>query len=206
MALFSLLCAAQLVLPQSCSSEMFCSAATEVVLTLLLFFVFPAGEGEAAVQTVLHTGRPAQHRGWRSGSVSPSRAVGESMTLGHCQRLWQDQERIPQDWNECDVGRDTHAIHWWCSALFTCPDHSACSFSPECFTPRRRGPGTFMPSMNWTAASAGCFSLGLWVNLVLSSTLLNLKLLYFEGRPVNRRGFSWRVPVLLSRDTYRLVG
>lgn len=51
------------------------------------FFVFPAGEGEAEVQTVLHTGRPAQHRGWRSGSVSPSRAVGESMTLGHCQRL-----------------------------------------------------------------------------------------------------------------------
>lgn len=66
---------------------MFCSGATEAILTLLLFFVFPAGEGEAEVQTVLHTGRPAQHRGWRSGSVSPSRAVGESMTLGHCQRL-----------------------------------------------------------------------------------------------------------------------
>lgn len=39
--------------------------------------------------------------------------------------------------------------------------------------------------------SAGCFYLDLWVNLVLSSTLLNLKLLYFEGRPVRRRGFSW---------------
>lgn len=87
MALVSLLCAAQLVLAQSCSGEMFCSGATEAILTLLLFFVFPAGEGEAEVQTVLHTGRPAQHRGWRSGSVSPSRAVGESMTLGHCQRL-----------------------------------------------------------------------------------------------------------------------
>lgn len=38
-----------------------------------------------------------------------------------------------------------------------------------------------------TTGSAGCFYLGLRVNQVLSSTLLNLKLLYFEGRPVNRR-------------------
>lgn len=29
--------------------------------------------------------------------------------------------------------------------------------------------------------SAGCFYLDLWVNLVLSSTLLNLKLLYLKG-------------------------
>ncbi|XP_074703221.1 ADP-ribosylation factor-binding protein GGA3 isoform X5 [Strix aluco] len=41
------------------------------------------GEGEAEVPTDLHPGRPAQHRGGRSGSVSPGRAVGESMTLGH---------------------------------------------------------------------------------------------------------------------------
>ena len=66
---------------------MFCSGATGAVLMLLLGFVFPAGESEAEIQTDLHTGRPAQHRGWRSGSVSPGRAVGESMTLGHCQRL-----------------------------------------------------------------------------------------------------------------------
>ena len=39
MALVSLLCAAQLVLPQSCSGEMFCSGATEAILTLLLFFL-----------------------------------------------------------------------------------------------------------------------------------------------------------------------
>lgn len=57
------------------------------VLTLLLGFVFPAGEGEAEVQTDLHPGRSAQHRSGRSGSVPPGRAVGESMTLGRCQRL-----------------------------------------------------------------------------------------------------------------------
>lgn len=54
---------------------------------LLLGFVSPAGESEAEIQTDLHAGRPAQHRGGRSGSVSPCRAVGEPMTLGHCQRL-----------------------------------------------------------------------------------------------------------------------
>lgn len=176
---------------------------------LLLGFVFPAGEGEAAVQTDLHPGRPAQHRAWRSGSVPPGRAVGASMTLGHCQRLWQDQGRIPRDWNECDVGRDTRAIHWWRSALFTCPDHSACSFSPECFPHVEGVLGHLCQA--WTAwqpvtGSAGCFYLDLRVNLVLSSTLLNLKLLYFEGRPVSRRGFRWLVPALLSRDADRLEG
>lgn len=72
---------------QSSNREVFCLGAAGAVLMLLLGFVFPAGESEAEVQADLHPGRPAQHRGGRSGSVSPGRAVGESMTLGHCQRL-----------------------------------------------------------------------------------------------------------------------
>lgn len=171
---------------------MFCLGATGAVLMLLLGFVFPAGESEAEVQTDLHTGRPAQHRGWRSGSVSPGRAVGESMTLGHCQRL-------------CDRTRKgSHRtgmnVTWGGTHMLSTGDVQLClhvlttlllALVQNVFAPHWRGPGTFTPSMNWVAASnRQCWLLLSWPLGESGSIFHSIKLevIVFWGETCQQKG------------------
>jgi len=177
---------------------------------LPLGFVFPVGESEAAIQTDLHPGRPTQHRGWRSGSVSPGRAVGESMTLGHCQRLCDRTRKGSHGTGRSVACGGTHMLSAGDVQLCLHVLTTLLVALVQSDVPHVEGVlGRLCQARTeWRPApgSAGCFYLDLWVNLVLSSAPLNLKLLYFEGTPVSRRGFSWLVPVLLSRDTCALVG